>query len=435
MKTLSQNSHFLRQIIYTPPMKISREQKLAALGHSDVFVRSTILSLFGKDRDRGPDVTLRAVAAVDRYGWDAAFEFPHQLIDLALDAATAPWLLRQIGDDSPEGPDDRTKLHLIRWLSRAPLELVEKYLPEIARQPVTLRERAIFGDRGTPSALETARRRLELAAETPEHCLALFEEKLAACARATKFPRNQIDDLELIGEQLCAQNVLSDATVLDWLAFDFEQEFQAGHWRAGVALPLAGYLELNAAAPRAIELFAEDWDWWNEEIQKSLIATGSREALACVLENYPRQEWRGRLYLTGVIEDLRFPEAEPEVLLLLETEGADDLRVNLGVALARYGTPDSMRRAREIYAGFPGDPERFHIAETLYALNQVLGIDDPDTALWRARLEEYARRSLAASLHHLNIPKPNPAKIAGRNDPCPCGSGKKFKKCCLAALN
>jgi uncharacterized protein YecA (UPF0149 family) len=21
----------------------------------------------------------------------------------------------------------------------------------------------------------------------------------------------------------------------------------------------------------------------------------------------------------------------------------------------------------------------------------------------------------------------------GRNDPCPCGSGKKYKKCCLAA--
>jgi len=22
------------------------------------------------------------------------------------------------------------------------------------------------------------------------------------------------------------------------------------------------------------------------------------------------------------------------------------------------------------------------------------------------------------------------AKTAGRNDPCPCGSGKKYKKCC-----
>jgi hypothetical protein len=27
----------------------------------------------------------------------------------------------------------------------------------------------------------------------------------------------------------------------------------------------------------------------------------------------------------------------------------------------------------------------------------------------------------------------NPYRDVGRNDPCPCGSGKKFKKCCLAA--
>jgi uncharacterized protein YecA (UPF0149 family) len=25
----------------------------------------------------------------------------------------------------------------------------------------------------------------------------------------------------------------------------------------------------------------------------------------------------------------------------------------------------------------------------------------------------------------------NPHRHVGRNDPCPCGSGKKFKKCCL----
>jgi preprotein translocase subunit SecA len=28
-------------------------------------------------------------------------------------------------------------------------------------------------------------------------------------------------------------------------------------------------------------------------------------------------------------------------------------------------------------------------------------------------------------------PKKNPPKV-GRNDPCPCGSGKKYKKCCGA---
>jgi uncharacterized protein YecA (UPF0149 family) len=31
-------------------------------------------------------------------------------------------------------------------------------------------------------------------------------------------------------------------------------------------------------------------------------------------------------------------------------------------------------------------------------------------------------------------PKPVTREVpkAGRNDPCPCGSGKKFKKCCAA---
>jgi uncharacterized protein YecA (UPF0149 family) len=30
-----------------------------------------------------------------------------------------------------------------------------------------------------------------------------------------------------------------------------------------------------------------------------------------------------------------------------------------------------------------------------------------------------------------NEPVVNPWRDVGRNDPCPCGSGKKAKKCCL----
>ncbi|NIH20336.1 hypothetical protein HBN02_18080 [Morganella morganii] len=29
------------------------------------------------------------------------------------------------------------------------------------------------------------------------------------------------------------------------------------------------------------------------------------------------------------------------------------------------------------------------------------------------------------------VPVRREAGLTGRNDPCPCGSGKKFKKCCL----
>jgi uncharacterized protein len=48
--------------------------------------------------------------------------------------------------------------------------------------------------------------------------------------------------------------------------------------------------------------------------------------------------------------------------------------------------------------------------------------DDEDQEEWR---------QLAALDRILGEPHHNPLKGIGRNDPCPCGSGKKFKKCCL----
>ena len=33
--------------------------------------------------------------------------------------------------------------------------------------------------------------------------------------------------------------------------------------------------------------------------------------------------------------------------------------------------------------------------------------------------------------HEVQPPATNPLRGIGRNDPCPCGSGKKYKKCCL----
>ncbi|TXM76823.1 DUF1186 domain-containing protein [Methylobacterium sp. WL103] len=38
---------------------------------------------------------------------------------------------------------------------------------------------------------------------------------------------------------------------------------------------------------------------------------------------------------------------------------------------------------------------------------------------------------LAWTREGYGMPAVNPFKDVGRNDPCPCGSGKKFKKCCL----
>lgn len=49
-------------------------------------------------------------------------------------------------------------------------------------------------------------------------------------------------------------------------------------------------------------------------------------------------------------------------------------------------------------------------------------------------LSTFVRRDGAWVYHDCITPKPEPARVEqiGRNDPCPCGSGKKYKKCCSA---
>lgn len=71
--------------------------------------------------------------------------------------------------------------------------------------------------------------------------------------------------------------------------------------------------------------------------------------------------------------------------------------------------------------------------------------DDPELARKVGKLrQEFFGASTEASLNekmdirlkHLEGNKARPEKLVrrvtvGRNDPCPCGSGKKFKKCCI----
>jgi Protein of unknown function (DUF1186)/SEC-C motif len=58
-----------------------------------------------------------------------------------------------------------------------------------------------------------------------------------------------------------------------------------------------------------------------------------------------------------------------------------------------------------------------------------------DTVEELSRWAAFSPKSDVERGHHRywspDVPAVNPFKGTGRNDPCPCGSGKKFKKCCL----
>ncbi len=46
------------------------------------------------------------------------------------------------------------------------------------------------------------------------------------------------------------------------------------------------------------------------------------------------------------------------------------------------------------------------------------------------RFELAGKRTSFSGGHSHGEPQPAQAVKVGRNDPCPCGSGKKYKKCC-----
>ena len=81
------------------------------------------------------------------------------------------------------------------------------------------------------------------------------------------------------------------------------------------------------------------------------------------------------------------------------------------------------------------DPERMagprH--DRLAPLEDAIGELSGWYAFSDAFKRDQERRAGGMGLDPSAAPQPliNPFKNVGRNDPCPCGSGKKFKKCCL----
>lgn len=79
----------------------------------------------------------------------------------------------------------------------------------------------------------------------------------------------------------------------------------------------------------------------------------------------------------------------------------------------------------------------FDADELYYGFYKVMGAHHPKLDEWEntaaERREYYDNRAKELDNLNFTVPAVQPAKKepkVGRNDPCPCGSGKKYKKCC-----
>jgi hypothetical protein len=214
-------------------------------------------------------------------------------------------------------------------------------------------------------------------------------------------------------------------------------------WRA------LGQLRAEAAAEPLVKLFEdiEIDDWLNRELPKVLSMIGP--ATVPTLENFLAgggQDDLSRISIPGCLGAIAqdHPVAHDDCIRVLvgqlkSYESNDEtLNAFLILSLVELGATETIGTIREAFAddrvdlAVMGDVEDVEIEMGLRTtrstppppnpFHQLLGYD-PIEAL----AEEMPGYE---DLPYEDIPIRRPVKI-GRNEPCPCGSGKKYKKCCL----
>jgi SEC-C motif len=201
-------------------------------------------------------------------------------------------------------------------------------------------------------------------------------------------------------------------------------------YRGILLMYMAGEMQIETLVPRMVDLFRneEEGDVALNELADVLIRIGTPEVVEEV-EKVALIE--STFYFSiKVLESIKTKEAE-EALLRLFNKAADlTQKTLLAEALSQHLSVESIPLVeRLIEEGY--DEMMLSLEESLYTNCIINNIEHPKLGEWKDHLvaERQHQQSLGP-IPPFKQPVVNDEKV-GRNDPCPCGSGKKYKKCCL----
>jgi hypothetical protein len=204
---------------------------------------------------------------------------------------------------------------------------------------------------------------------------------------------------------------------------------------------LAGEMQLETAIPLLCSFLGAEDDVLPGCASKALVRIGTESVITTLAEKYaaaPEEYYR--LFASDVFGKIKLPASEKALLELLPSEDDITYATKLADGLCELGSAIGIPLVQELVEnGY--DSGHLNLKETLYAHCIMSDTLLPQRNLWKLELEEEEQRR-ANRINEMNrlfmgkspasIPLKNMDKV-GRNDPCPCGSGKKYKKCCSNA--
>src|SRR5438046_4668227 len=173
----------------------------------------------------------------------------------------------------------------------------------------------------------------------------------------------------------------------------------------------------------------------------------SRDGLAELVGAAVRERYADRERQLG--PDLMRALERHEMLVVIDAQWKDHLlsidHLKEGIGLRGYGQRDPLTEyKKEAFDLFQDMVERVKAAvvERLFKVQVVRDapMELPAMTAWADARESrgelpMAREGAPAPAAPRPVPRTASGEKVGRNDPCPCGSGKKYKKCCYLKQN
>jgi len=358
---------------------------------------------------------------------------------------------------SVQGTD--AKDWICRLITHADAELLARH-----------QERVLACDRLDGERKEAVEGKISLLPATPDDC---WEELEAQCERHKDDKDNDTFDFGRANGLVDAISRDGDKQadrVADILSRPVTGIGDPLAWMEIFAAHLAGLIRVESLAPLLVaKLKLDDGDFADDECRDALVRIGSDAAVEAITKDFHAAEWGYRLYASAALEDMRADSVVPVSLALLKDEQDGDVEVNLvGAALANFD-PEGVRLARELRLRHIHELQRRLIGtailmgERFPELHHWLDEERKQHAEMQRRSKELTQGDLLETLRKLagkereltsreviekppideplgpsppEVPYEPPAPIVrgqkiGRNDPCPCGRGKKYKRCCL----
>jgi hypothetical protein len=188
--------------------------------------------------------------------------------------------------------------------------------------------------------------------------------------------------------------------------------------------------KLSKYIPILVSLLDRDEDILLEEVADTLISFQSDEVVKMVLP-YAKQV-ESSIFAISVLSATKTAFATKVLKELFHEVEFEDEQDLVFEALCHQLSTDAQPEIEEY---MNNDPVSFMIEpeETAYGFYKTMGIDHHKLSVWKQIADEKDSGFNAEMENdrHISVVAPNQTKV-GRNDPCPCGSGKKYKKCCGA---